>query len=664
MIHKIIFTILLASLSFSLAANTAFEATVSHATDPDCSNGVITIDNLGGFAPYEFEWTFGNNSGTFSTEQSLSGLSEGQYCLTVTDAACGTATACFEINCQPCFSNDIQTEVGEDFISFNIDDVTGIALPLTITIVETSSGDELNSVSVDGAGPFDLLNLDFQIGEEYCIVYEDADGCTFSDCFIIEGNTCPDDIEIELVQITDPSCGGDNGSIEVNIISDCEQLEVYWDDDASLTGPVLSDATTGQHCVYVRSTSSTDCVDCFAVKCFDVNGEEGDFTTVCTTIKYAAGADCVVEDLDIETESCGETVIVSTGDNGVVCVEVPEGECVALTMPNCELGQECIDMDDVVALREMILWINQGPADSPYAAFLGDANGNGYVSTLDLIYILRYILDIPTTNSPVGDCVLFTPESIEPGPSHTQYSGTPNNEVCDDGTPQEMLLGVIGDGDGSCDCVLNGLVEQEGEIYLEVAKNEKYQYLTFGENFEFYDCVITLSAPNLQSKENVKFTSFDTEAAHMAIDFKGSDVIITMQSKKKTPISLKKGEPFFIVDDPSAVKLNSESKFNMAVDSKLAIRPFASVRDGKKSVEPSTKEIFTVAQNMLLLTDLEIDPTGEIRILAMDGRMLYRQDFDQYEAVDLSPWASQVLVVQYLTADDYYRQVVFSPSNN
>jgi len=55
-----------------------------------------------------------------------------------------------------------------------------------------------------------------------------------------------------------------------------------------------------------------------------------------------------------------------------------------------------------------------------------------------------------------------------------------------------------------------------------------------------------------------------------------------------------------------------------------------------------------------------MDQSGMIRIIATDGRLIYQRDYEQYEAIDLSRWSGQVLVVEFIRGDEYYRQIVFS----
>jgi hypothetical protein len=78
-----------------------------------CHNGAIDLTVIGGFEPYEYSWSlFGGLP--FSQNEDLENLSPGEYCVTVTDAMCGTATSCFVINCCPAIPQAfIQTYCGD-----------------------------------------------------------------------------------------------------------------------------------------------------------------------------------------------------------------------------------------------------------------------------------------------------------------------------------------------------------------------------------------------------------------------------------------------------------------------------------------------------------------------------------------------------------------------
>jgi len=59
------------------------------------NNGAITLTLSAGIAPYTFTWT--GPAGFISTEQNITDLVAGEYCVTVTDNLCGVATLCVTV---------------------------------------------------------------------------------------------------------------------------------------------------------------------------------------------------------------------------------------------------------------------------------------------------------------------------------------------------------------------------------------------------------------------------------------------------------------------------------------------------------------------------------------------------------------------------------------
>jgi len=59
------------------------------------NNGSITLAFSGGVAPYTFSWT--GPAGYSSTEQNITSLAPGEYCVDVTDNYCGTTTVCVTV---------------------------------------------------------------------------------------------------------------------------------------------------------------------------------------------------------------------------------------------------------------------------------------------------------------------------------------------------------------------------------------------------------------------------------------------------------------------------------------------------------------------------------------------------------------------------------------
>ncbi len=99
-------SILVLSNSLTAQLNSAFTAHISHATEEGwCIDGSIDLELNEGLGPYEFEWIYfdGINPGVPQghTNEDLDNLRPYQYCVQVTDALCGTASACFQVDCCP-----------------------------------------------------------------------------------------------------------------------------------------------------------------------------------------------------------------------------------------------------------------------------------------------------------------------------------------------------------------------------------------------------------------------------------------------------------------------------------------------------------------------------------------------------------------------------------
>jgi hypothetical protein len=85
------------SLYLAAAMMTLLVANPSYAQDirGTVTGNAIQLQIVGGYKPVTYLWSNG------STQAGLSDLPNGRYCVTVTDALCGTASACFEVE-KPC----------------------------------------------------------------------------------------------------------------------------------------------------------------------------------------------------------------------------------------------------------------------------------------------------------------------------------------------------------------------------------------------------------------------------------------------------------------------------------------------------------------------------------------------------------------------------------
>ncbi len=197
---------------------------------PSCGNhnGSINVEVLGGIPPYDYEWSVDSLNG-----DSISGLSPGEYILTVKDSV-------------GCTDSKVFTLYDDESIYPDYD--------LRITDPSCLNNDGIIEVSLtDSTTNFNISWLDFpdntQIREElsagnYTAILSNDEGCY---------REIP--IELELIgqpvlndSITsDPICGNDNGKI---IISTNDDIQVYhWSHDVVLNSSIAGDLPPGDYWV-------------------------------------------------------------------------------------------------------------------------------------------------------------------------------------------------------------------------------------------------------------------------------------------------------------------------------------------------------------------------------------------------------------------------------
>ena len=69
----------------------AITATTTNVSETGSMDGTISLMVEGGVAPYQYIWDNG------ATTNSIENLSEGQYCVTITDDSCCEEEACFTV---------------------------------------------------------------------------------------------------------------------------------------------------------------------------------------------------------------------------------------------------------------------------------------------------------------------------------------------------------------------------------------------------------------------------------------------------------------------------------------------------------------------------------------------------------------------------------------
>lgn len=213
-------------------------------SDASCfgaSDGSATISAIGGTGPYSYAWA--PSGGSAAT---ASGLTSGNYTVTITDSKNCTHTTSVVINEPPEIVLSISTATSTCGGSFGS------------TYVSASGGIPGYSylwgpvVSTDST----LLNIPVGI---YTVTVQDASGCTTSASTSVINTTSP----IISSTITPVSCnGGNNGAATLSLTGGFPPFTYQWSPVGG-TGPTATGLTSGNYNVSI--TDSFDCITIYSV---------------------------------------------------------------------------------------------------------------------------------------------------------------------------------------------------------------------------------------------------------------------------------------------------------------------------------------------------------------------------------------------------------------
>ncbi len=210
-------------------------------TDVQCfgdSNGAINLTVSGGVSPYTYSWS----NPAVATED-LSGLSAGNYSVTVTDSNGCTAILPVSIS-QPPSPLSISTVLVSQVTCFNGDDGS-------IDIAVSGGVAPYNFTWAGGQLSEDVGNLK---AGNYSVEITDANGCTQMMAYTI---TQPDEIKPVFSKVN-PVCVGENtGSITItNITGGIAPYSFSWTKDGvALPSPDLSALSAGAYEVSITDQS-------------------------------------------------------------------------------------------------------------------------------------------------------------------------------------------------------------------------------------------------------------------------------------------------------------------------------------------------------------------------------------------------------------------------
>ncbi|MCC7507537.1 MAG: T9SS type A sorting domain-containing protein, partial [Saprospiraceae bacterium] len=220
---------------------------VAAATPTVCgqATGSINLTVSGGTPGYTYVWSNG------ATTQDLANLSEGTYCVTITDANGCTTTTCATVTCTPPNCNLTVSSAVTSVSCFGGNNGS-------INIITTGGTAPLTYLWSNGATTEDLNNL---TAGTYCVTVTDANGCTASTCATVTQPTALTPVAIA----TATACNQSTGSITVTVSGGTPGYTYQWANGATTAN--LNNLPEGTYCVTVTDANGCTKAACATITC-------------------------------------------------------------------------------------------------------------------------------------------------------------------------------------------------------------------------------------------------------------------------------------------------------------------------------------------------------------------------------------------------------------
>jgi len=223
---------------------------------PTASNGGLNVSITGLSGSLTFAWSGPN--GYSSSQQNISGLTGGQYFLTVTDGFGCTYQS--QTSLVPFPSSNAVINLAET--NTTCPNATNGALNATIIGANTP----IQNFSWSGPNGFnasteDIVNI---ANGQYCLTITDAVGCTANNCAIITND--PFNPEIQFTSVPTTCATSSDGSISATVTGlGAGTITYLWSGSAgSITGNsnTISSQLPGQYCVTALSSNGCSAQGC------------------------------------------------------------------------------------------------------------------------------------------------------------------------------------------------------------------------------------------------------------------------------------------------------------------------------------------------------------------------------------------------------------------
>lgn len=436
--------------SLSIVLDPVVYANGQNLTCDDTTDGEIQATVTGGAPNYSITWTGPNNFSSNSLNPT--GLSEGTYCLEITDAS-----GCTESQCVNLTSPDAIEIVADNLVNPDCGSTSTGTIDITVT-----GGDA--AYAFDWTGPNGFVSTDKDIAglEEgvYCIEVTDGNNCTSQKCFTI---TSPSPVAITLSTSTfeggfEIDCNGnENGSITSSVSGGTGPYTYVWTGPSAFTSNTenLSDLTPGQYCLEITDSNGCESQECVDINEPDVlqlntaitlpNCDDGALATIDPdvsggTAPYSYNWSNGTQTPTVEVENGNYTVIITDANNCSVTdnftIVLPESIVIVPTPSTSSAGYNltCHDGSD----GEISLGIFGGSGNFT-ASWTGP---NGYTSAdIDITGLEagEYCVSITDDQGCEGDiCITLTqPEALS-------ITTEVENPTCIDSFDGALSVNILG----------------------------------------------------------------------------------------------------------------------------------------------------------------------------------------------------------------------------
>ncbi len=421
-------------------SNTGVPVLTGDINEPSCGNsdGAIDVSVSGGVSPYTYSWTPNNE-----ITQDLSGLTAGEYTVTVTDDA----------GCQVSGPFTLENQNGPQLSETHVNALCGSSngsIDLTVT---DGSGDFTYSWTGDSnytASTEDISNL--AQGDYQVVVTDNVFGCqdsitvtiTNSNSFTIQSSVTP------------AACNQSNGAIDITLTGSSTDYSFSWTGDGGFTASTedISNLATGDYQVVVTDNLN-GCIDSVTVSV--TNGViftiQGNVTPASCGLNNGA-VDITLTNgqnpftylwcngqvtQDATGLAPGTCEVIVTDNNGCVVtqeftIDSIQGLSLSANAVNakCGLCNGSIDLQIIDAVNPVtILWSN-GASDSTltnlcagdYSVTVTDANGCSSAYSTTLTNTLPPSIAFTQVNTQCGQSLGSIDATITDGTGNITYSWT------------------------------------------------------------------------------------------------------------------------------------------------------------------------------------------------------------------------------------------------